>query len=67
MDLAKWLYLKVQALEGLVKSERSNMENAFHSQKSEQMRQNDREWQLKLETVNRYPVLIHPWNPQIFM
>ena len=46
--------LQIQALESLVSSERGAMENAFQNQKTGQLRSNDRNWQLKLEAVNRY-------------
>jgi hypothetical protein len=45
--------LQIQALESLVKSESFAMERAFASQKLTQLKNNDRNWQLKLEAVNR--------------
>ncbi len=37
------------------------MENAFERQKTEQLRNNDRSWQLKLEAVNRWDT----WTPKL--
>ena len=51
--LASRMESQIQALEGLINSERKNLEMAYANQKFEHLKKNDRNWQVKLETVNR--------------
>lgn len=51
--LASRMERQIQALENLVRSERHNLDDAFSAQKTEHLRKNERDWQVKLETVNR--------------
>ena len=44
---------QIQALEGLIRSERSNLVRADQTQKSDHLKRNDRQWQVKLEAINR--------------
>ena len=44
---------QIQALEGLVKSERGKLNEAFVKQKKEHLKKNDHSWQVKLEAVSR--------------
>ena len=51
--LASRMESQIQALEGLVRSERGNLMNAYNVQKSDHLKRNDRNWQIKLEAINR--------------
>ena len=44
---------QIQALEGLIRSERGNLVRADQTQKSDHLKRNDRQWQVKLEAINR--------------
>ena len=44
---------QIQALEGLIRSERANLVRADQTQKSDHLKRNDRQWQVKLEAINR--------------
>ena len=44
---------QIQALEGLVRSERKNLIEAYKNQKSDHLKRNDRSWQVKSEAINR--------------
>ena len=44
---------QIQALEGLIRSERENLIKADQTQKSDHLKRNDRQWQVKLEAINR--------------
>ena len=51
--LASRMEAQIQALEGLVDSERDNLTSAYTTQKSDHLKRNDRQWQVKLEAINR--------------
>ena len=44
---------QIQALEGLIRSERANLVKADQTQKADHLKRNDRQWQVKLEAINR--------------
>ena len=44
---------QIQALEGLIRSERGNLVRADQTQKSDHLKRNDRQWQVKLEAIDR--------------
>ena len=51
--LASRMEAQIQALEGLVRSERKNLNRAYNTQLREHLKKNDRQWQIKLEAINR--------------
>ena len=51
--LASRMEAQIQALEGLVRSERKNLIEAYKNQKSDHLKRNDRSWQVKSEAINR--------------
>ena len=51
--LASRMEAQIQALEGLVNSERKHLVHAYKNQKSDHLRRNDRSWQVKNEAINR--------------
>jgi dynein regulatory complex protein 1 len=51
--LASRMESQIQALEGLIRSERKNLIDAYGGQKADHLKRNERNWQVKLEAVNR--------------
>lgn len=51
--LASRMEAQIQALEGLVRSERVNLTDAYKTQKTEHLKRNERGWQIKSEAINR--------------